>query len=107
MDLSPPLEELGFCPFGVITGKPCLLCGGSRAVLSLASLDVRSAMNYNAFVVLASPLACLIACWFWGSSQASDRVRALRSAPTILSIPRFGPLMALLALGWVWNLGRW
>ena len=107
MDLSPPIEELGLCPFGVITGKPCLLCGGTRAVLSLASLDFSSAMNYNAFVVLVGPLVSLFTWWFWRDNQASDRVRAPQTALTTLSVPRFLPLSVMLALWWVWNIGRW
>lgn len=107
MDPSPPLEELGFCPFAVITGKPCVLCGGTRAVLSLASLDFRSAMTYNAFVVLASPLVALVAWWFKGDGRASIRVRVPRTAITTLSAPRSAALTAILALGWVWNMGRW
>jgi len=107
MDLSPSLDDLGFCPFGLITGKPCIFCGGTRAILSLASLDFHSAMNYNAFVVLVGPLVALVACWFWAANQASNRVRAPKTALTTLSIPRSWPLVALLALGWAWNLGRW
>lgn len=77
-------------------------------MLSLASLDLRSAMNYNAFVVLVGPLVAFVVWRFWATNKASDRVRApQQTALTTLSIPKSLPLVALLALGWVWNLGRW
>jgi len=107
MDLSPPLEELGLCPFGAITGRPCPFCGGTRAVLSVASLDFHSAMNYNAFVVLVGPLVVLVAWWFWGAIQASERGRAPGRTLATLSISKVSPLVVILVLGWIWNLGRW
>ena len=107
MDLSPSLETLGYCPFGAITGKPCLLCGGTRAVLSAASLDFRSALNYNAFVILVGSLVALVALCLSGANQTSRRERRPGTALAPLTVSKASPLIVVLVLGWLWNFGRW
>jgi hypothetical protein len=47
------------CPFHVLTGMWCPLCGGTRAVSALVSGDVVGALGLNAVVVLAVPLLLL------------------------------------------------
>jgi Protein of unknown function (DUF2752) len=51
----------GFCPVLVITGHPCPLCGGLRAVNDLARGDLLAALSSNAAVVLALPF--VVAGW--------------------------------------------
>ena len=38
---------LPFCPFLVVTGQPCPLCGGSRAFASMWEGDWRAAVHYH------------------------------------------------------------
>jgi hypothetical protein len=45
----------GFCPFLALTGRPCPLCGGLRAMNDLTRGDLRSALATNLLVVLAVP----------------------------------------------------
>ena len=47
------------CPFKALTGLPCATCGGTRAALALARLDVVSALRWNPLAALALPLFVL------------------------------------------------
>jgi hypothetical protein len=40
------------CAFRTITGVPCPTCGGTRALLALARLDVGAALAWNPLVTL-------------------------------------------------------
>lgn len=51
----------GYCPFRLLTGQPCPLCGGLRAVHDLASGQLWDALSQNAAVTAALPL--LAAAW--------------------------------------------
>ena len=42
------------CPFRALTGIPCATCGGTRALLALARLDVGAALSWNPLVTLAA-----------------------------------------------------
>ena len=58
------------CAFRAITGVPCPTCGGTRALLALARLDLGAALAWNPLVTL------LVAVFFLGGLVAL--VRALR-----------------------------
>ena len=108
-DFAPDLEDTGWCPFALTTGKPCLVCGGTRATLSLIQGDVVSALRFNAVVVLL---------WVVAAAHLGWSVVASRG---LAVLPRYGRLwarvtgggrptaavVALFALWWVWNVGRW
>jgi hypothetical protein len=49
----------GYCPFLLLTGRPCPGCGGMRAVNDLTRMDVGAAVSSNALAVLL--VAVLIA----------------------------------------------
>jgi hypothetical protein len=42
------------CAFRSLTGVPCPTCGGTRALLALARLDVGAALAWNPLVTLAA-----------------------------------------------------
>ncbi len=44
----------GYCPFLLITGRPCPGCGGLRAIHDLVHGDVVAAISSNALVVAAA-----------------------------------------------------
>jgi len=104
MLLSPPLDELGLCPFAMVTGKPCVLCGGTRATFALLSGDFQGALAMNAFVsIMLSAFAVVLfvkilkrraSITKWLGSLSSD-VRLLRL------------ISGCIAVGWIWNVGRW
>jgi len=48
--LAPPP-----CLFKSLTGLPCAACGGTRAALALARLDVASALRWNPLAAVALP----------------------------------------------------
>lgn len=112
MVLSPALEELGWCPFAVVSGKPCLLCGGTRAFLSLANGNFTEALNYNALVTFGVILMVAVVL----ISAARDIksliiVSAIKESiwtPLRLRIEHFpGRTLIILAFAWIWNIGRW
>ncbi|MFN8077450.1 MAG: DUF2752 domain-containing protein [Kineosporiaceae bacterium] len=54
----------GFCPFLLLTGQPCPLCGGLRAVNDLTRGDVTGALASNALAVAVLPvLAGMLLVW--------------------------------------------
>lgn len=66
----------GFCPFLTVTGRPCPLCGGLRAMNDLTRGDFVAALTSNAaavFILVAG--AALIVRWFVRrSGGAADAV---------------------------------
>ncbi len=113
MDIAPELDELGRCPFGQVTGRPCPLCGGTRALVALVRFDVPRALGYNAFVAVVATillglgglrLARLAVVRKQPISEVLTRSRL--QARTYVVAARPGVLVPL-ALAWLWNLGRW
>lgn len=64
---TPPAEpRFRLCGFHWLTGRPCPLCGMTRAVFALAKGHVRQALGFNAL----SPLGfAMLFSLFWDSSQ--------------------------------------
>lgn len=50
----------GFCPFRLLTGLDCPLCGGLRAVNDLTHGDIVAAASSNLLFVVSIPLLVLI-----------------------------------------------
>lgn len=44
------------CPFYRVTKIPCAGCGATRAIKSLMSADIRTAINYNILAVVGFPI---------------------------------------------------
>lgn len=59
-----------FCPVVLITGYPCPGCGLTRALLSLARLDVHKAIEYNpsVFLWIALTVAAIVQRYIRGGS---------------------------------------
>jgi hypothetical protein len=112
VDFAPKLDELGHCPFAMATGKPCILCGGSRAVLELARGRVYEAFQLNASVLLLVLVACLF--------LAMKTYLVLKTKNVSILYPGFlvGELGEVIRkkyrlflfvglLWWLWNFQRW
>ena len=112
MDLAPELTEFGWCPFARVTGEPCILCGGTRAVMSLLTGDVMAALRYNAVVVgvIIVSLVGVSASVLVGPVRRRVRAGTVATGwPPWRSASR-GVVtveVGLFALWWLWNLGRW
>ena len=95
-------RPLPLCGFRKLTGVPCPLCGGTRAVESLTDLDLGTALSMNPLVCLGT--LALIAWLFLGladhvlGSRLERRLtRSLARLP--LAIIGFG----LLLLNWAYR----
>ena len=74
------------CPFLALTGHPCPLCGGLRAVHALGHGDVAAAVSLNLMVVLLVVLAAVE----WGR-----RVRGRLAGRPVRPLPGwYGALVA-------------
>lgn len=84
----PLLPHPPLCPMLELTGRPCPLCGSTRAVVSLLRGDVVASLRYSplGIVVVAAVIVALVT---W-------RKRTW-SIPTV-------PLLAVLGAVWIWNL---
>lgn len=108
MDLAPDLTQFGWCPFAMFTGEPCILCGGTRAIVSLGRGDFIAAIGFNA--VVSGGVVAMFVATMW--MMARDRsvvgligrgkglARRIRAVPLGIQISMFG-------IWWVWNIGRW
>jgi hypothetical protein len=86
------------CPFLALTGHPCPLCGGLRAVHALGHGDVAAALSLNLMVVVLVVLAAVE----WGR-----RVHGLLSGRPARPLPRWSALVvagAFVLFGVVRNL---
>jgi hypothetical protein len=78
------------CYFKLMTGLPCLTCGGTRAAISLLTLDPAGALAMNPLVTVAG---LLLAGWAAADLVLLTRRRALRLELT----PRAARLLRILA----------
>jgi hypothetical protein len=63
------------CYFKLVTGHPCLTCGGTRAAVRLLRLDPAGALTMNPLVTVAG---LLVAAWGVADLVLLTRGRALR-----------------------------
>lgn len=112
MDIAPHLDELGYCPFAMVTGKPCILCGGSRAVLALARGHIYEAYQFNASVLLLVLVVFLFTAKRTHSVIKSKDMRIVYPGFLINELGdvirrnyRFTIFLGL--LWWLWNIQRW
>ncbi len=112
MDPAPELVETGFCPFAQITGKPCVLCGGSRALIAVCQGDISRAIEMNSSVVFFVFVFVLYMCFqtVTGNGRSlsylfNPRKFAERSG-RFLSVHSRGAVMFGL-VWWLWNFQRW
>lgn len=112
MNFAPELLTTGFCPFAQITGKPCVLCGGSRALFAICQGDIDRAVEMNSSVVLFVVVFALYIVF----ETTTGKVRRLaylfnpreiidRSGRSLSMHPR-GTIMFGL-IWWLWNIQRW
>ena len=81
----------GHCPFLELTGHPCPLCGGLRAVSDLLHGDPLGALRSNALAVLIVVGGAGI--WLaWAATRARGTGR---ERPPLTSDPRLGQAMAV------------
>lgn len=109
MDLAPDLEQLGWCPFARLTGQPCVLCGGTRAVLSLLRGDVGAAWGFNASVLVLGAVSLVVAVVELvrgGRPAVRARLHALVAPPADARGANLR-LVAFFAVWWAWDLARW
>jgi hypothetical protein len=111
-DVSPNLNDFGWCPFARVTGEPCILCGGTRATISLLAGDPESAVRYNA-VVTGLIVGSFLLMSAWGVMSVTGRRAGSEAIPWgALRTRGVGRQflvveVAFFSLWWVWNLGRW
>lgn len=80
------------CPFLFLTGHPCPLCGGLRAVNDLVHLRVADAVGSNVLVVVGVILA--VALWArWTAVRARGVNAAFVNPPGWLSMTALGVLI--------------
>lgn len=107
IDIFHELEDTGWCPFANTSGKPCLLCGGTRAIVSLANFDLSTAIQMNFFVVLLFGLCVVVSpVWLPRLIGAIQRRRLSEFLEAAAFRGRYFLGSALL-LGWSWNVVRW
>jgi hypothetical protein len=103
------LAPLGMpCRFRSLTGIPCPTCGGTRALLALAGLDVARAFVLNPLVtagVLGVLTTAPLAAAAWAFGWPRPRV-GLRSARARLGAVAVGVVLFLLHWGYLVAAGR-
>lgn len=84
------------CYFKLMTGLPCLTCGGTRATVRLLSLDPAGALAMNPLVTLAG---FLVAAWAIADVALLTRGRALRVgvSPQVARVLRIAIPLAVAA----------
>lgn len=108
MDISPELRDFGWCPFARVVGEPCILCGGTRALVSLCTGDVGTALKMNGAVVLMLAAVAIRVAWLSVTRFGSLQTSGLRISWSARHRPRL--LLAeasVFAIWWFWNIGRW
>lgn len=108
MDFSPDLNDLGWCPFASVIGQPCVLCGGTRALIWIARGNIPEALKFNAVVVVAVFFG--LAALLYTSMREKSFIRSVKFFRTwyrqIVAIPIGGQLLIFTGW-WMWNIGRW
>lgn len=71
-----PLDQLGYhCPFHLITGLPCVGCGGTRALIALTHGELGAALALNPLAVLLAACFLLFVAYAIGALWLGRRWR--------------------------------
>lgn len=82
--LAPALAEgMAPCPFRALAGIPCLTCGGTRALLALARLDLGAAFGWNPLAAAAAILFVAGGAIALAAAVAGREVRTPRPTPAL------------------------
>ena len=95
----------GSCPFLALTGLPCPVCGGLRAVNSLTHGDVVAALSSNLLVVALVPVALV----WWGLwlRRCLAAAGTPRTALTVLPVPSRRTVLVATAVVAAFTVLRW
>lgn len=108
VDFSPELNDLGWCPFARVSGQPCVLCGGTRAVIWIARGNIPEALKFNSIVVIAVliGLGSVLYAIVTERSFIGSVTRVQGWYRQMTAIPIAGQLLIFTGW-WMWNIGRW
>lgn len=97
--VRPPEEpgSWGFCPWLLVTGRPCPTCGGLRAIARLTHLDVAGALAMNAYVAVSASV--LVVAWL-AAALALVRSRSRRDRRASVSDVSRADSRAPVDVGW-------
>jgi len=99
-----PRLSLGMCPFGVLTGLPCPLCGGTRAAKALLHGDWGLALYFNPLAIIAAlALALALAMLIWEAARGRALADWARQGERAARLLPWGAL--LLLVWWPFHLG--
>lgn len=111
MDIAPNLNEFGWCPFANLTGKPCVVCGGTRAVLALCRWDLQSAWNFHPIVtiltILSTPLIAYFVLRIISELRSGNGFELKELLNTVFGRIHNKHLLYGGMMMWIWNIGRW
>jgi Protein of unknown function (DUF2752) len=112
MEIAPHLEDLGYCPFAMATGKPCVLCGGTRAALALVRGDFYEAYKFNISVVVLLSMFLLVAIRRIYYVYVSRNIKLIHPGQLIGDLGdairnNYRLTLFLGILWWLWNIKRW
>lgn len=81
------MDLITICPFALMTGHACPLCGATRAVVAMVRMDVLTAWQMHPLIVLATPLAiwALIA-WTVGLTNPATWIATRRGVVLALML---------------------
>lgn len=95
------------CPFLMVTGWLCPVCGASRMGVALLHGDLSGAWSANPFVLLLGPVLALV--WGWTGLQLLRRRSVALPTPAGRWLERAAPWRAILLIvapGLAWMLVR-
>lgn len=90
------------CLFRKITGMPCLACGGTRCVRSLAGLDITAAFAYSPLVAAVALGAAAWSLWAVIARMRGDALRLRLVTDARGSLQLRWAIGGALVLNWIW-----
>ena len=86
-----------FCPFRLVTGVPCPLCGITRALAALVRADVTTALQFHAL----SPIVLMgMAAWVVADAGQAARLWDVRRFGAVALHPGLWTVLFVLCLGY-------